>query len=118
MKTFEPSRGEQDCLETNPENFPANPFYCPTVLELLENTYIPMTPFISCMVPRHSGYPDFVRKTNAVNESSFNINKNVWHLQRPMHNGDFVREHFDLVNGKIKHVLSHVYQSRKKLNIL
>lgn len=79
-----------------------NKFYHPDVLKVIEDNKIPMWPFWSAAVARATYFPNFVRESNAVVESSFNLRKNIYRENKNVLHTDYAQEAYKYHDGTLK----------------
>lgn len=79
-----------------------NKYYYPDILKVIADNKIPMWPFWSAAVPRATYFPNFIRESNAVVESSFNLRKNVYRINKNVLHTDYAQEAYKFHDGTLK----------------
>lgn len=92
-----------------------NKFYFPDILKVIEDNKIPMWPFWSAAVPRATYFPNFIRESNAVVESSFNLRKNIYREEKSVLHTDYAQEAYKFHDGTLKIASDKVLQLGAKL---
>lgn len=91
---------------TSDTEVPLNPYYCPKVVELIKNYYVPYAPLWCSMILYKTQRHTHGSISNALVEAEFNFIKNNFHNLGPEKLNIFVRRHYEYYSGKIKHLFS------------